>query len=262
MKIADRKYYSAVGFYIYGFLAFLPSLIHIICLPDQSDSNARRTSKGAVVMGAVGGIVSIYRVAFMVLGPTRALDLSGMPVFAFAEAFFILVEAVLVVWLMVCMYSCNRGRGIRMNFVVSAVVALAKMPIISIAFTISAVSANPTVHFGLFFLNQIIHSYPSVINGISQAVAYIILAVFIDRLNSGKPVMPKAAYCLLPAALVFVSVVITGFIMAPVFMAADIGGAISHWGLLIFFLTVGGYCWIASNIPTVQTQETNYINYN
>lgn len=241
--IASKKYYSAVGFYIYGVLAFLPALIHVICLPDQSKSYARRTSAGVIVLGAFTGIVSMYSVLTSFAMMISDIEFRGFSGVAIIWILCELLQIAISIWLMVCVFRCDRNRGIMLNFIFSAVaeIVIELLSTVSVVIQIKGIDNAPPLWAILA------RSWKYMLESAVLCMAYLVFALFVYRLNAGKSVMPKALYCLVPGIAV---AVISMFILVSASDYANMT-TIANSTLNFFkFFLVGGYLWAASNIPS------------
>ena len=247
--IASKKYYNSVGFYIYGVIGFLPALIHTILLPDQSNgNNTRKASTGAIVTAAFAGVFTIYLALMQGFDVIENITWSGLGFYRFVEGFFGIATAFLCFWLVGCMYSCNRNKGIKLNFIISAVLSLIEPFILLIVYTIH-IKSTGKITLGIFaiFMRELSVGRYTIIMGVALCAAFAILAVFIHRLNAGLSVMPKGLYCLMPGVIVMIaSLVIQIF----TFRYADSITLASSFLRVISMFLVGGYCWAVSNIPS------------
>ena len=246
--IANKKYYSAIGFYIYGVLGFLPALIHVICLPDRARGDQRKASAGAIVWGALAGIIIMYKV---VIDFVEMLDDFGIFGFKGIGIFWILaslMDVALGIWLLVCIFRCDRSRGIMMNFIISAVLAFIA-PIISlVGYSIQmAHSEKLTVGFGQIFMRELTLSGSAFVEGTVLCATFLVFALFVYRLNAGQSVMPKALYCLVPGivvAIMSIVLVVANFRYTTITPIA--GNTLNIFKVLL----IVAYLWAVSNIPS------------
>ncbi|WP_022765117.1 hypothetical protein [Butyrivibrio sp. XPD2006] len=246
--IASKKYYSGVGFYIYGVLGFLPALIHVLCLPDRSKGDLRKASAGSIVWGALAGIFTMYKVLIdfvEMLSDIEIFGIKGIGAFWIIDT---LVSVALGIWLLVCVFKCDRDKGIMMNFIASAVVSLIA-PIISIIIYSIGVASSEKISlpFGQVLMREITVSWTALAQGAVLCAAFLVFALFIYRMNAGKSIYPKALYCLVPGIVVAV--------MSSVLLASTISyagmTALADNSLNFFrFFFVGAYLWAVSNMPS------------
>lgn len=69
MSIAGKKDYNKAGFYVYGFILFIPALIHALILPDKKDTVKRAYSKKAVVFSIIASALFYYQLLNFIVFP-------------------------------------------------------------------------------------------------------------------------------------------------------------------------------------------------
>ena len=112
-SVAKKKYYNSVGFYFYGLLALLPSIIHVLCLPDQSDARAKKVSASMVVSGAFLGAVSMGVLVYgLVQGVETISFFADRPIQLLIRVILLLTNIVLMMWIVISAYKCKIGNAI------------------------------------------------------------------------------------------------------------------------------------------------------
>ena len=249
--IASKKYYNAVGFYFYGVAAFVPALIHVLCLPDKSKGYDRRPSTSAVVLGGLSGALIFYILVYnkVVVALTGRVFFGGM--YGVATMAFAMIAIAVDLWLLVCLYRCNRGKSIAANFIIRAIVAIIE-PVITLTIScilFSSRDGSLSEYFASNLVTGFRRGTPSLIVAFATGLGFAILAIFIHRLNAGKSVMPKGLYCMAPAAIMVIATFVAQMVSLVNTHTVPLELGFSGVQVIVLAL-VGGYCWAASNIPS------------
>lgn len=246
--VANKKYYSSLGFYIYGVFGFLPALIHVLCLPDRARGDQRKVSTGTIVWGALAGIITMYKVLIDFMEMLSDFEIFGFKGLGIFWTLASLVEIALGIWLLVCIFRCERSKGIMMNFIISAVFSVAA-PIISlVGYSIHILNTGKLDGgFGQIFMRELSVSWSHFADGAVLCAAFLVFALFVYRLNHKKSVSPKALYCLAPGvavAIMSITIVLADFRYMTI---TPVAGNMLN---LFKFFFVGAYLWAVSNIPS------------
>lgn len=235
--IASKKYYNGVAFYFYGLIAFLPALIHVICIPDKSVDGKEKASVESIVLAAIGGFVIILGIMF---------ELSDFIVMrsAFGNS---LIETISILcdyayygallWFVILMYMGNNKNALKMNLIALCVISGASL-VASIAFIIMFPGLTLAIRFG--------YCLPGIIEFIVKILSFMGFAYLISNYIKGKETS-RGLFCFAPIVLFVLGGIFVFVIGNAIRVQADFPHDFIKKAVLMFIM--GLYCYCVTKYP-------------